>query len=191
MTHISRVSCQRGPTRHANAWQIGPFWQDILNMWEMSPNGSYGDTHIYVYDINSTNSRMLCIILWSIWTVLECMNICFVLMIFGLILILNELCSYIYIFQDVQLMGFVVYNKISNWWGIWWPMVACPLRTLVVLYRMFTFIMCLIWLMSEILCLYSSTSLGCFCQLKFVLNNGLDNIQRACFICQINILSLA
>ena len=25
---ISRVSCQKGPTRHAYTWQIGPFWQD-------------------------------------------------------------------------------------------------------------------------------------------------------------------
>ena len=24
----SMVSCQKGPTRHAYAWQIGPFWQD-------------------------------------------------------------------------------------------------------------------------------------------------------------------
>ena len=24
------VSCQKGPTRHAYAWQIGPFWQDTL-----------------------------------------------------------------------------------------------------------------------------------------------------------------
>ena len=29
---ISRVSCQKGPTRHAYAWQIGPFWQDTLNL---------------------------------------------------------------------------------------------------------------------------------------------------------------
>ena len=29
---ISMVSCQKGPTRHAYAWQIGPFWQDILDM---------------------------------------------------------------------------------------------------------------------------------------------------------------
>ena len=29
---ISRVSCQKGPTRHAYAWQIGPFWQDTLVM---------------------------------------------------------------------------------------------------------------------------------------------------------------
>ena len=27
---ISRVSCQKGPTRHAYAWQIGPFWQDMV-----------------------------------------------------------------------------------------------------------------------------------------------------------------
>ena len=26
------VSCQKGPTRHAYAWQIGPFWQDTLYM---------------------------------------------------------------------------------------------------------------------------------------------------------------
>ena len=26
------VSCQNGPTRHAYAWQIGPFWQDTLDM---------------------------------------------------------------------------------------------------------------------------------------------------------------
>ena len=30
--YISRVSCQKGPTRHANAWQKGPFWQDTLDM---------------------------------------------------------------------------------------------------------------------------------------------------------------
>ena len=29
---ISRVSCQKGPTRHAYAWQIGPFWQDTLDL---------------------------------------------------------------------------------------------------------------------------------------------------------------
>ena len=30
--YISMVSYQKGPTRHAYAWQIGPFWQDILNI---------------------------------------------------------------------------------------------------------------------------------------------------------------
>ena len=35
--YFSRVSCQKGPTRHAYAWQIGPFWQDALDLW-----GIYG-----------------------------------------------------------------------------------------------------------------------------------------------------
>ena len=26
------VSYQKGPTRHAHAWQIGPFWQDTLDI---------------------------------------------------------------------------------------------------------------------------------------------------------------
>ena len=29
---ISRVSCKKGPTHHAYAWNIGPFWQDTLDM---------------------------------------------------------------------------------------------------------------------------------------------------------------
>ena len=29
---ISMVSCQKGPTSHAYAWQIGPFWQDTLDI---------------------------------------------------------------------------------------------------------------------------------------------------------------
>ena len=28
----SRVSCQKGPTRHAYAWQIGPIWKDTLEV---------------------------------------------------------------------------------------------------------------------------------------------------------------
>ena len=30
--YITMVSCQKGPTRHAYAWQIGPFWQDALEL---------------------------------------------------------------------------------------------------------------------------------------------------------------
>ena len=29
---MSRVSCQKGPTHHAYAWQIGPSWQDTLDV---------------------------------------------------------------------------------------------------------------------------------------------------------------
>ena len=31
-THTSMVSYQKGPARHAYAWQIGPFWQDTLDI---------------------------------------------------------------------------------------------------------------------------------------------------------------
>ena len=31
------VSCQKGPTRHAYTWQIGPFRQDTLEVWNYLP----------------------------------------------------------------------------------------------------------------------------------------------------------
>ena len=40
-THCSRVSCEKGPTRHAHAWQIGHFWQDTLFI-------KHCDTHFHV-----------------------------------------------------------------------------------------------------------------------------------------------
>ena len=30
---ILMVSCQKGPTHHAYAWQIGPLWQDTLDIY--------------------------------------------------------------------------------------------------------------------------------------------------------------
>ena len=36
-----KVSCQKGPTRHAYAWQIGLFWQDTLVRWFPSQRTSY------------------------------------------------------------------------------------------------------------------------------------------------------
>ena len=41
------VSCQKGPTRHAYAWQIGPFWQDTLEL-SMTPD----DEAIYFDVVN-------------------------------------------------------------------------------------------------------------------------------------------
>ena len=32
----SMVSCQKGPTCHAYAWQIGPFWHDTIDIWKLS-----------------------------------------------------------------------------------------------------------------------------------------------------------
>ena len=48
--HILMVSCQKGPTRHVNAWQIGPFWQDTLNT--ILPSFY----HIYHYYCDQHNS---------------------------------------------------------------------------------------------------------------------------------------
>ena len=31
-TGMLMVSCPKGPTRHAYAWQVGPFWQDTLDV---------------------------------------------------------------------------------------------------------------------------------------------------------------
>ena len=33
----SMVFCQKGPARHAYAWQIGPFWQDTLDLSKCYP----------------------------------------------------------------------------------------------------------------------------------------------------------
>ena len=35
------VSCQKGPTRHAYAWQIGPFWQDTLDIAKYASRGMH------------------------------------------------------------------------------------------------------------------------------------------------------
>ena len=39
------ASCQKGPTRHAYAWQIGPFWQDTLDIWAPSTNSGKPNHH--------------------------------------------------------------------------------------------------------------------------------------------------
>ena len=46
---ISIVSCQKGPTRHAYAWQIGPFWQDTLDL-SITYFGDYGDHWANLHD---------------------------------------------------------------------------------------------------------------------------------------------
>ena len=48
---ISRVSCQKGPTRHAYAWQIGPFWQDTLDIYPvLYTHSSIGGNISCAYD---------------------------------------------------------------------------------------------------------------------------------------------
>ena len=36
---ISMVSCQKGPTYHAYAWQIGPFWQETIDLYDSVVEG--------------------------------------------------------------------------------------------------------------------------------------------------------
>ena len=62
------------------------------------------------------------------------------------------------------------------------PMVACPFRTMIALYRMFTFIMCLIWLMFGILFLYLSTSFVVSALGHSFSNNGFNNTEWTSFI---------
>ena len=55
--HKSMVSCQKGPTRHADAWQIGPFWQDTLeichrrDLWEKQISLLYFPIPLNMFDI--------------------------------------------------------------------------------------------------------------------------------------------
>ena len=69
--NIYMVSCQKGPICHAQAWRVGPFWQDTLDLAAPtlafithqlpSPDIDYNDTELLV----SRHRRSLSI-LWSI-----------------------------------------------------------------------------------------------------------------------------
>ena len=48
---ILMVSCQKGPTRHAYAWQIGPFWQDTLDIMCWSLGARSQGTNNYGIDL--------------------------------------------------------------------------------------------------------------------------------------------
>ena len=56
--HISMVSCQKDPTRHAYAWQIGPFWQDTLDL-----------CHGVIIVTSSLNELAFNFLPWSIVTI--------------------------------------------------------------------------------------------------------------------------
>ena len=48
MVDSSMVSCQKGPTRHAYAWQIGRFWQDTLELYFVYAWSSCDKAVLYV-----------------------------------------------------------------------------------------------------------------------------------------------
>ena len=59
---ISRVSCQKGPSRHAYAWQIGPFWQDTLDLLPLQIHH-----HAYTPDISHTQIMSFLAIVFSVF----------------------------------------------------------------------------------------------------------------------------
>ena len=76
---------------------------------------------------------------------------------------------------------------IGNIIGLW---MACPFRTLVVLYRMFPFIICLI-LMNYLMEFYfigfvNAHLPGCFCPWTFRLNIGLNTSPSDSFVSYLN-----
>ena len=56
----SRVSCQNGPTSHAYAWQIGPFWQDTLKIWAAYKN-LLGINNATTTTTNKTQQNCVCV----------------------------------------------------------------------------------------------------------------------------------
>ena len=51
----SMVSCQKGPTRHDYAWQIGPFWQDTLEIQLCGKFGRLYWTKMLTYNTNPSH----------------------------------------------------------------------------------------------------------------------------------------
>ena len=101
---------------------------------------------------------------------------CFLLMTLVLVLILNPLLDFFFLYIKLMCPYFIllIYTD-GERDGLW---MACPFRTLVVLYRMFPFIICLI-LMNYLMEFYfigfvNAHLPGCFCPWTFRLNIGLN-----------------
>ena len=117
---------------------------------------------------------------------------CFLLMTLVLVLILNPLlgCFFCFFFLVYQADVSIFYTSNLYWWGKGWPVDACPFRTLVVLYRMFPFIICLI-LMNYLMEFYfigfvNAHLPGCFCPWTFRLNIGLNTSPSDSFVSYLN-----
>ena len=67
------VSCQKGPTRHAYAWQIGPFWQDTLDYgchpWRVMliVCASEGDKWTHILYVKYQLVWYITIVQWTLW----------------------------------------------------------------------------------------------------------------------------
>ena len=73
---ISMVSCQKDPARHAYAWQIGPYWQDTLDMY---PHPDEKQHWVFSIAVNLLPkayffSTWLCMIIRNIFSPYMCLN---------------------------------------------------------------------------------------------------------------------
>ena len=109
---------------------------------------------------------------------------CFLLMTLVLVLILNPLLDFFFLYIKLMCPYFIllIYTD-GERDGLW---MACPFRTLVVLYRMFPFIICLI-LMNYLMEFYfigfvNAHLPGCFCPWTFRLNIGLNTSPSDSFV---------
>ena len=104
-----------------------------------------------------------------------------------LVLILNPLLDFfLYIKLMCPYFILLIYTD-GERDGLW---MACPFRTLVVLYRMFPFIICLI-LMNYLMEFYfigfvNAHLPGCFCPWTFRLNIGLNTSPSDSFVSYLN-----
>ena len=113
---------------------------------------------------------------------------CFLLMTLVLVLILNPLLDFFFLYIKLMCPYFIllIYTD-GEKDGLW---MACPFRTLVVLYRMFPFIICLI-LMNYLMEFYfigfvNAHLPGCFCPGTFRLNIGLNTSPSDSFVSYLN-----
>ena len=113
---------------------------------------------------------------------------CFLLMTLVLVLILNPLLDFFFLYIKLMCPYFIllIYTD-GERDGLW---MACPFRTLVVLYRMFPFIICLI-LMNHLMEFYfigfvNAHLPGCFCPWTFRLNIGLNTSPSDSFVSYLN-----
>ena len=113
---------------------------------------------------------------------------CFLLMTLVLVLILNPLLDFFFLYIKLMCPYFIllIYTD-GERDGLW---MACPFRTLVVLYRMFPFIICLI-LMNYLMEFYfigfvNAHLPGCFCPWTFRLNIGLNTSPSDSFVLYLN-----
>ena len=116
------------------------------------------------------------------------MMMCFLLMTLVLVLILNPLLDFFFLYIKLMCPYFIllIYTD-GERDGLW---MACPFRTLVVLYRMFPFIICLI-LMNYLMEFYFIGFViahlpGCFCPWTFRLNIGLNTSPSDSFVSYLN-----